>query len=67
MDIEKIKEELNPDDIELLVHWQQYMYSYFPKDDEDEFKFEEVEEFLELYDFIMDKIAWQYINIIKSN
>lgn len=67
MGIEKIKEELNPDDIESLVHWQQYMYSYFPKEDEDEFEFEEVEEFLELYDFIMDKIAWQYINKIKSN
>ena len=32
MDIEKIKEELNPDDIESLVHWEQYMYSYFPRE-----------------------------------
>lgn len=67
MNIEKIKKELKPDDIQSIVHWQRYMYSYFPKNDEDDFEFKKVEEVLELYDFIMDKIAWKYINKIKSN
>lgn len=66
MDINKIKNELNPDDINSLIHWQEYMHSFFPKDNDEDFEFDEVEEFLDLYDYIMDKIAWQYINKLKE-
>lgn len=66
MDIEKIRNELDPNDIHSLVHWQQYLHSFFPENDDDDFEFEEVNEFLDLYDFIMHKIAWQYIEKIKA-
>ena len=60
MNIGEIKSRLDPSDIYSLLYWQKIMNIKF-----EEFEIEEElpnEEFLDLYDFIMHKIAWKYIN-----
>lgn len=61
MNLNKIKDELNTNDIESLLYWQKEMQKeidYYDKIDEDI-----EDELLDLYDFIMDKIAWYYIKL----
>lgn len=64
MSIEEIKRKLDPNDIKSLLFWQKTMHQEFEKfEREDELP---DEKFLDLYDFIMHKIAWEYINSIES-
>lgn len=57
MDLNRVKGELNANDIESLLYWQKEMDHYEKPDEDPE------DDFLILYDFIMDKIAWHYIKL----
>ncbi len=61
MNLNRVKGELNANDIESLLYWQKEMQKemdHYEKPDEDP-----EDDFLDLYDFIMDKIAWHYIKL----
>lgn len=64
MNIEIVKEKLNPNDIKSLLYWQKELNLKMEEyDREDEIPNDDL---LDLYDFIMQKIAWHYINSINS-
>lgn len=64
MNIEIVKEKLNPKDIKSLLYWQKVLNLKIEEyDKEDEIPSDDL---LDLYDFIMHKIAWNYINSIES-
>ena len=60
MDLNRVKGELNANDIESLLYWQKEMDHYEKPDEDPE------DDFLDLYDFIMDKIAWHYIKLSEE-
>ena len=60
MNVEIIKVELNPKDDKSLLYWQNELYKEIIRcEEEDDIPAEDV---LDMYDYIMEKLAWMYIN-----
>lgn len=64
MNAEYIKTQLNPGDVKSLLYWQKEIHKEFERC-EKEYDSPE-EDILDLYDFIMHKLAWEYIKL-KEN